>query len=71
MLLIDYLPQGQIINVEYYSSLLVQFKDFKLVISSKFPYRNFICVSVLYDCHLLLLVILTFHGEYELQTYTL
>jgi hypothetical protein len=26
-LLIHYLPQGQIINTEYYSSLLVQLKD--------------------------------------------
>jgi len=26
-LLIDYLPKGQTINAEYYSSLLVQFKD--------------------------------------------
>jgi len=26
-LLIDYLPKGQTINVEYYSSLLVQLKD--------------------------------------------
>jgi len=25
--LIDYLPKGQTINAEYYSSLLVQFKD--------------------------------------------
>ena len=28
ILLIDYLPEGQIINTEYYSSLLVQLKDF-------------------------------------------
>jgi len=28
VLLIDYLPKGQTINVEYYSSLLVQLKDF-------------------------------------------
>jgi len=27
ILLIDYLPKGQIINVEYYLSLLVQLKD--------------------------------------------
>ena len=27
ILLIDYLPKGQTINVEYYSSLLVQLKD--------------------------------------------
>ena len=27
ILLIDYLPKGQIINAEYYSSLLVQLKD--------------------------------------------
>ena len=27
ILLIDYLPNGQIINAEYYSSLLVQLKD--------------------------------------------
>jgi len=27
MILIDYLPKGQKINAEYYSSLLVQFKD--------------------------------------------
>jgi len=27
VLLIDYLPKGQTINAEYYSSLLVQFKD--------------------------------------------
>jgi len=27
ILLIDYLPKGQTINLEYYSSLLVQFKD--------------------------------------------
>ena len=27
MLLIDYLPKGQTINAEYYSSLLVQLKD--------------------------------------------
>jgi len=27
ILLIDYLPKGQPINVEYYSSLLVQLKD--------------------------------------------
>jgi len=27
MHLIDYLPKGQIINTEYYSSLLVQLKD--------------------------------------------
>jgi hypothetical protein len=27
ILLIDYLPQGQTINAEYYSSLLVQLKD--------------------------------------------
>jgi len=27
-LLIDYIPKGQIINAEFYSSLLVQFKDF-------------------------------------------
>ena len=27
ILLIDYLPKGQIINTEYYSSLLVQLKD--------------------------------------------
>jgi len=26
-LLIDYLPKGQTINAEYYSSLLVQLKD--------------------------------------------
>jgi len=28
ILLNDYLPKGQIINSEYYSSLLVQLKDF-------------------------------------------
>jgi len=28
ILLIDYLPKGQIINMEYYSSLQVQLKDF-------------------------------------------
>jgi len=28
ILLIDYLPKGQTINAEYYSSLLVQLKDF-------------------------------------------
>jgi hypothetical protein len=27
ILLIDYLPKGQTINAEYYSSLLVQLKD--------------------------------------------
>ena len=27
IILIDYIPKGQIINAEYYSSLLVQFKD--------------------------------------------
>jgi len=27
ILLIDYLPRGQTINAEYYSSLLVQLKD--------------------------------------------
>jgi len=27
ILLIDYLPKGQIINTEYYSSLMVQLKD--------------------------------------------
>ena len=27
ILLIDYLPKGQTINMEYYSSLLVQLKD--------------------------------------------
>jgi len=27
ILLIDYLPKGQTINTEYYSSLLVQLKD--------------------------------------------
>ena len=27
ILLIDYLPKGQTVNTEYYSSLLVQFKD--------------------------------------------
>jgi len=27
IVLIDYLPKGQTINVEYYSSLLVQLKD--------------------------------------------
>jgi len=28
ILLIDYLPKGQTINVDYYSSLLVELKDF-------------------------------------------
>jgi len=28
ILLIDYLPKGQTINAEYYSSLLVQLNDF-------------------------------------------
>jgi len=28
ILLIDYVPKGQTINAEYYSSLLVQLKDF-------------------------------------------
>jgi histone-lysine N-methyltransferase SETMAR len=28
ILLIDYLPKGQTINAEYYSSLMVQLKDF-------------------------------------------
>jgi len=27
IVLVDYLPKGQTINVEYYSSLLVQLKD--------------------------------------------
>jgi len=28
ILLIDYIPKGQTINAQYYSSLLVQLKDF-------------------------------------------
>jgi len=28
IILIDYIPKGQTINAEYYSSLLVQLKDF-------------------------------------------
>jgi len=46
ILLIDYLPKGQTINAEYYSSLLVQLKD---ILKEKRRRKDTKCVLFLHD----------------------
>jgi len=45
ILLIDYLPKGQTINAQYYSSLLVQLKD---ILKAKRPRRRKVSKGVLF-----------------------
>ena len=47
ILLIDYLPKGQTINAEYYSSLLVQLKDIlKEKLAGRSPNGSYSCTTM-------------------------
>ena len=53
ILLIDYLPKGQTINAEYYSSLLVQLKDIlKESAAGRSPRRSYSCTMPRLTGHL-------------------